>query len=410
MRIGMVLKSNFPPDIRVEKEARTLLSAGHKVYLICQRKKNVKEPTGEDVNGVLVSRIPPPEVKLPLFRRLWNSLKFYLTFRDDYWAGQIERFTSDLKLDVLHIHDLPLLGTAIYVGQKLGIPVIADLHENYPAVLQIIYKDKPGIKERFNKSPKRWLAYERKSVGSVRYVIVVVDEAKQRLIEQHGIPDDKITVIMNVEDISNFSNIELDLEILKRYQDKFLISYVGGGGPHRGLDTAIRSISYLKDEIPDIKLLLVGPKDSDQEWLWKVVGETDVKDHVEIIDWQPFEKVPSYIQASDICLIPHNKSAHTDTTIPHKLFQYMLMGKPVVVSNCLPLKRIVKETGSGLVFRAENPQDLADSIIKLFKNRGLREKCGKRGHEAVLSRYNWSIESKKLCSLYKSIEEKSDIH
>lgn len=409
MKIGMVLYSKFPPDIRIEKEARTLLNAGHKVYLLSYTQEN-EQKSEELVNGIHVRRIPPPWVKLSPISRMLNSLKFYLIFYNSYWAKQIERFVSDFEIQSLHVHDLPLLGTAISAGNRSGVPVIADLHENYPAALQILHKNNLAVKTWFTKNPTRWLFYERNSLLGVKHIIVVVEEAKQRLIEQHCIPADKLTVLMNVEDIEYFSSIELDTEILTRYRNKFLISYIGGGGIHRGLDTTIRSIAYLQDEGRKIHLLLVGPEEKERQRLCELAKVERVGDQVEIIKWQPFNKVPSYIKASDICLVPHQKNSHTDTTIPHKLFQYMLMKKPVIVSNCRPLKRIVEETGCGLVFQSGNPQDLAKSINTLYKDRKQRQERSRLGQQSVLNRYNWFLEGEKLCSLYESFEQESNIH
>jgi glycosyltransferase involved in cell wall biosynthesis len=81
------------------------------------------------------------------------------------------------------------------------------------------------------------------------------------------------------------------------------------------------------------------------------------------------------------------------------------MSKPVVVSSCQPLKRIVEETGCGLAFQANDPQDLAKRIQELYVNPQLQADCGRRGREAVLSRYNWVIEGQKLCFLYHSLSK-----
>lgn len=409
MRIGMVLQNNYPHDIRVAKEARALRKAGHDVHLLAVKRIDVNEPTEEDVEGLSVRRILPAFAELSSHACRWNFLKFYVTFQDHYWSIHIERYASDFKLDALHVHDLPLVGTAIPLGRRLGIPVIADFHENYPAALQVWQRVRRGLKDWFTANQNRWSAYERQVVRDSAHVIVVVDEAKWRLMEQHNVPVEKISVIMNVEDPDSFLAIESDPEILARHRDSFLVCYIGGGAEHRGLDTTIQSLPYLWDDVPKLKLLIVGPRDVERERLQALAEAEGVNDLVKIIGWQPFSKVPSYIQASKICLVPHHQNPHTDSTIPHKLFQYMLMGKPVVVSSCHPLKRIVKETKSGLIFQASDPLDLAERIRTLYADMELRENCGRRGYDAALKRYNWAIESKKLCSLYSSVISKKAV-
>jgi len=403
MKIGMVLRNTFPPDIRIEKEVRTLVTGGHQLHLLAYRSGKAEEPPEEEVEGLRVRRIPREPDQLQTARRCLNSLRFYLTFTNPYWASHIEQYVRDFKLDVLHVHDLPLAGTSLKVSQRLGIPVVADLHENYPASLRLSVEMDPSSRSWLTPHPNRWFSYERGAVRSATRVVVVVDEAKERLIKDYDLRPDKITVVMNVEDTDHFNGLDLDQDILARYKGYFILSYIGGGGRHRGLDTAIGAMSYLRESIPRVKLVLVGISRHEGDEYRKSAEAHGVQDRVEIIGWQPFHKVPSYIEASHIGLVPHHQNPHTDATVPHKLFQYMLMGKPVVVSTCRPLKRIVEETRSGLVFESKDPQDLARQILALFADSQLQADCGRRGRDAIIRRYNWSLEGQKLRDLYDSV-------
>ena len=116
---------------------------------------------------------------------------------------------------------------------------------------------------------------------------------------------------------------------------------------------------------------------------------------------QDQRSVPSLIRASDICLIPHYVTAHTDTTIPNKLFDYMLQGKPVVATNAKPLSAIIESTACGVTYRDDRPDELADRIIHL-RNRELRQDMGKSGYTAVLETYNWTTDSSRLLSAVSS--------
>ncbi|MEJ2567940.1 MAG: glycosyltransferase, partial [candidate division WOR-3 bacterium] len=155
----MILKGKFPPDIRVEKEVRTLSSEGHNLFLLCCM--NDDQPREEFIEGLRIHRINKPWENMNLFGHKWNALIFHLTFRNHYWAKEITKFIKMYNLDVLHVHDLPLLGTAFSVGKKFKIPVIADLHENYPAALGILNKTGMNFWNRFCTNPKRWSLYER---------------------------------------------------------------------------------------------------------------------------------------------------------------------------------------------------------------------------------------------------------
>jgi len=84
MKIGMVLRKQFPPDIRVEKEVRALLSTGHQLHLLAYRSGKTDECPEEEIGGLLVRRIPRESDQLQTIRRYLSSLRFYFTFINPY--------------------------------------------------------------------------------------------------------------------------------------------------------------------------------------------------------------------------------------------------------------------------------------------------------------------------------------
>ena len=139
------------------------------------------------------------------------------------------------------------------------------------------------------------------------------------------------------------------------------------------------------------------------DYLVRLVDRLGCGDVVEMTGWQTFDRIWSYIHASDVCLVPHQRNPHTDTTIPHKIFQYMMLGKPVLVSDCLPLARVINDSGGGLVFRYDDPIDFAAKVRQLHDDTDLRAKVSEAGREAFLDRYNWEKTSGELVRLYEGI-------
>lgn len=404
MRIGMVLKHNFPPDIRVEKEARALTAAGHEVHLLAYSRGG-QEPATEERDSLHVHRIPREVRRLsrPVF--LGNALRFSFAFYDGYWAGRIERFAGEQALDVLHVHDLPLVGTAVAVGRRLGIPIVADLHENMPAALQIGRASVPPLQRlalALFRNEHLWRRYERRILPHCARVIVVVPEAAERLA---WLGMDRITLVSNTEDETTFPLGQPDPEILARYAGMWTVSYVGGIGWHRGVDTAIRAMPLAAAEIPNLRLLIVGVRsEGERRLLNRFVRRAHAEAYVEIIGWQPFDRVNSYIAASAACLIPYNDCEHTQTTIPHKLFQAMLAGKPVVVSDVRPLRRVIEDSAGGVVFAAGRPMSLARELIRLYRDPALAEQLGRNGRQAAGGPYAWRHDAARLVEMYRSLE------
>jgi len=92
-------------------------------------------------------------------------------------------------------------------------------------------------------------------------------------------------------------------------------------------------------------------------------------------------------------LIPHRVTAHTNSTIPNKLFEYMLLGKPVLATDMVPVRRLLDETQCGMVYRTH--EEGVEALIRL-RDMTLRRRLGENGRRAVLDRYRWDRDGVRL--------------
>ncbi|MFX0132868.1 MAG: glycosyltransferase family 4 protein [Candidatus Hodarchaeota archaeon] len=393
MKIGMLLEAPFPPDLRVENEMRTLADAGHKIILFCLKHDKIQQ-NEKFSKGIFLQRNYIPKLVFNKIRTTVLRLPFYAKM----W---IHFISNDYRLDAIHVHDLPLARVGQYLSEKLNTPLVLDLHENYPAAIQTWGHNKRSL-GRYLYKYQAWIDYEKQAVQTANKVIVVVDEAKERLIKT-GTPAEKIVVISNT---LNLSNLKLPPDTTKHKSvDEFIITYVGGFGEHRGLQIAIKAMPEIIKQNQKAKLVLIGDGNNRNN-LEKLANDLKLKKNVIFTGWLKLNDAMQKIRESHICIIPYLATEHTETTIPHKLFQYMYFGKAVVVSNCRPLERIVSETGSGLVFKSGNTTELANSILRLYGNKSLRTTMSKNGMEAVLRKYNWKNTASKLIELYNNFNEK----
>lgn len=392
MRIGMVLWGHFPPDIRIEKEANALLKEGHEIFLLAL-KRNSTEREHEVYKGIKISRMPKP----PLYEIFYGSFFNLIPSA----KKQIEVFIKENKIDVIHVHDLFLVNTAHFASKKFKIPIIADLHEPYPELIKLWQGNK--IEKFMFYNYRRWLFFENRTLRKVNKIITVAEEAKRRLISIHGIHEKKIKAVTNTETLE-FCNLSVDRNIVKAYLKYFTILYVGGFGPHRGIETLLQAASKLKDIIPNLRVVIVGGRENQVRKAEEMSKNLGIADIIEFKGYRPFKEIPSYVYAASLCIVPHTLTSHTDNTIPHKLFQYMILGKPVIVSSCKPLERIIKMTKGGLVFTTNDPNDLAAKIEYLYKNKKLLKKLGRFGLMATrYGKWNWESTSKELIFIYKNL-------
>jgi len=406
MNIGMLLNGNYPADIRVRKEAETLVK-NHSVFVLCKRNPDEKEY--EVVNGVQVIR--KIEYKSLAHEGIIDVIAS-VSFMHPFFKTELPYFIKENSIDVLHVHDLPLAKTAFLAARKYHLKTVLDLHENYPAALMTWFSWRKNpvirVKNKIFFGYKRWRHYESRIIKKFDIIITVVDEMKQRLIEQHNLSANNIVIVPNAEKKEFAKNFDVKTpNYFEGLQDRFIISYVGGFGPHRGLHTAILGMKIISKKIPNALLVLVGPANNDvRSHLQNLITENGLEKFVQVRGREPFSNVVNIMRNSSVNIIPHISNEHTESAVPHKFFQILLSGKPLLVSDCAPMKRLVNEYKIGTCFESESPISFANSIANIHLDYSLALKKAEKGNEESLKgNLNWEFTSKNLVHLYDNLDK-----
>lgn len=405
IRIGMILDKSFPPDIRVEKEVDALISSGFEVFLLALTNTKL-QPKVETIKGIHVRRPWPRNNNLiinKLIHSFYEHRFYYLTFRNLLAEKKIKEFVRENDIDILHVHDLPLLRSTMIIGNQFDIVTIVDLHENYPDAIRVSSYNLSWERRNLYRNYTWWSAYERRVLSQVPYIIVVVEEMKKRLVKI-GINPAKITLVSNTQPCNFRTEESSDVTLTFKYSNYYIISYIGSLGPHRGIDVAIKAMSLVVNKIPSVKLLILGSGEKEYvDYLKKLTKDLGLEGDVEFLGQRPFNDMPSYMSISSVGLIPFHPSPQTHASAPHKTFQYMLMGVPIIVSDCASLKRIVGQAHCGLTFTADDPRSLAEKIISLYNDPDFAKSLGENGRKAAEGTFSWEADAARLVSLYKRI-------
>ena len=390
----MILNGEFPPDIRVEKECDVLLKAKLNVFILScvkgLRSNTKREKKYKNITICYTAFRYPDKVRKNLdnvknFLGMWTLLQ-----------KKILQFIDEYGIDVIHAHDLPVAEATVKAIRKRKIPVVSDFHENYP-YLQISGKKKSIIKFR------KWFKIERRTVRASNFVITTCDEMKNRIINEHRTHPQKIITLSNVY-ANEFNNLKLHESILNKYKQRKMFLYTGVINQRKGCKTLIEAVYYLKKH-PEILLCLVGFSKNNEKMkkLQDLVSFGKIENQIEFVEWQPIDKIYSYIIASYACIVPFERNVQNDCCSPHKLFQYMACGKPVIVSDCPSIANIVDRNHCGLVFEGGNSKNLAEKMLALYTDNQMCILMGENGRNAVKNKYNFRIEGEKLLNLYREI-------
>lgn len=395
MRIGMILDNDFPPDSRVENEAVSLINAGHQVFLFSLSYRNFKR-SKENINGIDVRRYKASRLIYKL-----SALAYPYPFYHWMLLSMLRDFIRKNRVEVLHVHDMMIARAVRMVNKEFQLPLVLDLHENRPEIMKY-YPHLSKIPGRYIIKPALWEEAQRRLVQEADKVVLVTNEAKEDYVRRYGLSANKVIVVPNTVHNDIFTKYEIRDELIQKFSGRFTLLYVGDTGLRRGTAHAIKAISLLKGEIPEIQLVLVG-KSSQDVLLKKLTDELGLQKHVVFEGWQDVSLFPSYILAADVCLSPLTRNPHHDTTYANKIFQYMAMGRPLLVSDSTAQANVVEQEGCGLVYPAEDNTAMADAIRQLYNQPVTRSKMGERASEAVQQRWNWEETSRELIHMYQQL-------
>ncbi len=283
-----------------------------------------------------------------------------------------------------------LLGGGYLLARLLGIPVVKEVNG---IVTDEIKVARQGTRVSL------WLLdrIERFTLPKADKIISVTSRMKDVLQSDYGIAGDKIVVIQNGANTDLFKPIdalearaELNLE-----PDSSYICYVGSFSRYQGIEYLIESAPFILSECPGAKFLIVGEGTMKEELL-SLVKKMGLVDKFVFAGKVSYEKVPIFINASDVCVAP--KKPLPCGYSPLKLYEYMACGKPVVATRTDGFE-ILEEHNAGLLIDPENPRELADAITKVLQKPELGKQMGKNGRDCVVEKHSWGSIARRVAEV-----------
>lgn len=390
-----MFQDDYPWDVRVEKIMLSLTARGNLGHIICRNR----------IGGIhfekLGSNLFVHRLRHHPNRKI-NEIINMPAFFSPYWLTKIWSVAKENHCKLLIVRDLPLTPTAVAVGRTLSIPIMMDMAENYPAMLRDTWRYRgPRPMDYLIRNPAVLKLVEKTILPRLDGVIVVSERSRDRVIRV-GVEPARTWVVSNTPRLdSRYPGGLPAVEKGIRSLSEFIVLYVGGLEESRGLEIVVRALPRIMKRIPEVVFVVVGEGSSKAKL--KTLAETlGIGKRVIFYGWLDPRSVPSAIRAADVCIIPHYVTEHTDSTVPNKIFDYMLQRKPVVCTNCSSLREIVESCGCGRIYGGSDVNDLANVVVGL-NDRDSREMLGMAGYSAVVRKYNWKVDEQSLFRAVKSL-------
>jgi len=220
----------------------------------------------------------------------------------------------------------------------------------------------------------------------------ITPELKELLIKKYGLINRKIGIWPSGVSIERFIESRINNNVPNQGDPKkFVLMHHGAYGFPRGVENLIKSIGKLDNYLKKIiKLKIVGIPIEEQRDFLRLCEDIDVKEQVEIIPRVEYKKIPSYIQSSDVGIIPlpPNKKCW-QVSVPLKTLEYLAMGKPIIATNIPFHQKIFNKGKCGVLIGTNSPKALSEAITYLYKNRENLDEMGRTGREIIKNCYTW---------------------
>lgn len=302
------------------------------------------------------------------------------------------------KFDAIYERKM-LISLSVLAGKLFKIPVIIELNDiPYSMDIDRVLQGENRILRRMLlKVVRPLLCLDVWLTSKLSTKIITTAQLKLPHIEECKISS--IPFGANTAMFKPLNKIECR-QILNYPEEGRIICFVGSFLPWQGIEYIIEAMPIIIREFPNALLTLIGDQEpkmpASRELKQKIMNMArtlTLSNNIIFVGRVPYQEVPVYINASDVCIVTQSKSRSGFS--PLKLFEYMACGKPVVASNIEGIREIMEESGAGILVPPEDAEKLAEAIIELLKDEDMIGQMGENGMRCVTEKYSWESTARK---------------
>lgn len=355
-------------DVRIFlKECVSLAAAGYETHLVIAA--NEKEVSEAESMGIKIHSLKISEYRFSRFIiQAWRTYKI----------------AKKINAEIYHFHDSELIPFCILLSIS-GKKVIYDVHEDLP--IDILTKDwiNPYIR-KFVSLAMRGIEF----FGAKFFFSVVA--ATPFIAKRFSKITKHVVAINNYPKLSEFDEQYFLGDKLPE------VCYIGGISRIRGIQELVLAMSKTQS---GAKLNLCGSfNEPDVEYYckalpgWKSISELGFVDRI---------RIREVLHRSVAGLVTLHPVINYLDALPVKMFEYMAAGIPVISSDFPLWREIIIDNECGICVDPTNPSAIAEAIDYFVNNPDVARSMGAKGRSAVLKKYNWHEEEKKLIQMYSDI-------
>ena len=370
----LMLTWEYPPRIvggiaRVVHDlSKRLIKDGHEVTVVTYR-DSADVPEYENDKGVNVYRVDNYMIHPN------NFIDWIMQLNFNMLSKATEIINKEGGFDVIHAHDWLVTYAAKSLKNAYDIPIVATIHATEAGRNSGIHDET----QRYINDTEWLLTYE------ATEVIVNSNYMKNEIQRLFGLPFDKINVIPNGINLSNFTGIERDYDFRRQYamDNEKIILYVGRLVYEKGVQHLIAAMPKILSNYNDAKLIIAG-RGGMMDELRAEASNLGLNDKIYFTGYLNSKQVQKMYKCADVAVFPSTYEPFGIVAL-----EAMLAGVPTVVSDVGGLDEIVTHGVDGMKSYAGNANSIADSVTALLYDNQLATNVSKKAKQKVKDQFNW---------------------
>jgi glycosyltransferase involved in cell wall biosynthesis len=365
--------------MRAMKEIEVLKEHGYEIFVVSWIKDSLDLPKTEEREGIKVHRffLPPPKK---------SFLKRFLAYRRI--IKEMSKKIIEIKPNAIVAHDLEILKAGVTAKKALNVPLFFDAHENWPEMVA----ENSKLEARF------FTRLEKKLLKNVTYSYTYGDDLTEKY-KGMGYPAVTLYNSKSLDAVPSVSDSQIESmrEQWGIKKDDFVIGFSGSVNLQNGTQQVI---DVLKNLPKNFKFLVVGGsgKKEDLENVRKYVDDKGAQDRVILTGRVKSGNLLRYSAVFDVgTALFQPLNPNQIARVPNKLFDYMAMSVPMIVSDFPNMRKVVvKDVQCGVWVSPMDINAITKSILHFSKNPDEAKKMGENGRAKFEKLYSWNVQKKKL--------------
>lgn len=224
-------------------------------------------------------------------------------------------------------------------------------------------------------------------------VVAVGDGVKNNLKTEYGIANKDIHVIYNAINLENIEQEPNTVIQNLNSKKKYVIGSIGRLSEQKGMDIFIKAIEKVHMRIPELRAVIVGDGELRYE-LEKYIKKLNLENVLFMLGYQ--KNVLSIIKQMKFVVLPSRWEG-----LPLTPIETFSQGKTIIATNIPGNNEVIDDNRTGLLFKLDDTDELAEKIIFLYANTAYREKLEENAKNEFIKKYDYNKFIQHYASIYK---------